>query len=219
MKTKKVSIVSLPPDLRSRILKRSRELFFKHGYSNLSLDELAADLGISKATIYRYFSDKEALLRTVIEETKEWVLSHLVAIVKDERPSVKDKLAAFLEFLSRFMSGISQELIRDLRQKLPHLWKEMDEFRRRQVFPLISEIVSEGVQKKEVKPDLDTRLFLEIFWHLVQEFMNPDWLISHDYAPSELLHKIFHIMFYGILVEKNSRKKSSRAKFTKRGRK
>ena len=207
MKTKIVSsVLSSPADLKLRILERSRELFFKHGYSRLSMDELAEDLGISKATVYRYFPDKEALLRAVMVETREWVLSQLQSIVRDDRMPVKARLTAYLEFISRFMSGLSRDFIRDLRQKLPDLWKEMDSFRRQQVFPLVSEVILEGVKSGEIKSDLDGRLFLEMFWYLVQEFMNPDWIISHDYSPSELLQSIIDIVFYGIFVEEKSRK-------------
>ncbi|MCR4396012.1 MAG: TetR/AcrR family transcriptional regulator, partial [Candidatus Saccharicenans sp.] len=152
MKTKIVSSVSMPPaDLKLRILERSRELFFKYGYSRLSMDELAEDLGISKATVYRYFPDKEALLRAVMVETREQVLSQLQAIVRDDKLPVKARLTAYLEFISRFMSGLSRDFIKDLRQKLPDLWKEMDAFRRQQVFPLVSEVILEGVRKGEIK--------------------------------------------------------------------
>ncbi|MDH7493490.1 MAG: TetR/AcrR family transcriptional regulator [Candidatus Saccharicenans sp.] len=211
MKTKIVSSVSMPPaDLKLRILERSRELFFKYGYSRLSMDELAEDLGISKATVYRYFPDKEALLRAVMVETREQVLSQLQAIVRDDKLPVKARLTAYLEFISRFMSGLSRDFIKDLRQKLPDLWKEMDAFRRQQVFPLVSEVILEGVRKGEIKSDLDGRLFLEMFWYLVQEFMNPDWIISHDYSPSELLQSIIDIVFYGIFVEEKPEKTSGR---------
>ncbi|MBC7349825.1 MAG: TetR/AcrR family transcriptional regulator [Candidatus Aminicenantes bacterium] len=210
MKTKIVSSVLSPAaDLKQRILKRSRELFFKYGYSRLSLDELAEDLGISKATIYRYFPDKESLLRAVMEESREWVLSQLQVIVRDNRLPVRARLTAYLEFISRFMSAISRDFIRDLRQKLPDLWQEMDSFRRQQVFPLVSEVILEGIKKGEIKSDLDGRLFLEMFWYLVQEFMNPDWIISHDYSPSELLQSIIDIVFYGIFVEEKSGKMSA----------
>ncbi len=174
------------------------------------MDELAEDLGISKATLYRHFPDKEALLRAVMAMTRDRVLSQIQAIVRDGRLPVKFRLTAYLEFLSRFMSGLSRDFIRDLRQKLPELWKEMDDFRRQQVFPLVSEVIMEGVRKGEIKSDLDGRLFLEIFWYLVQEFMTPDWIISHDYSPSELLESMIDILFYGIFVEEKSDRKTGR---------
>jgi hypothetical protein len=49
-----------------------------------------------------------------------------------------------------------------------------------------------------------------MFWYLVQEFMNPDWIISHDYSPSELLQSIIDIVFYGIFVEEKPEKTSGR---------
>lgn len=207
METKIVSLVlSSSADLRLRILERSRELFFKYGYSRLSMNELAEDLGISKATVYRYFPDKEALLRAVMLETREWVFNQLQAIVRDGRLSVRARLTAYLEFISRFVSALSRDFIRDLKQKLPDLWQEMDSFRRQQIFPLVSEVIMEGVKRGEIKSDLDGRLFLEIFWYLAQEFMNPDWIIDHDYSPSELLQSIIDIVFYGIFVEEKSGK-------------
>jgi len=202
MKTKLVSeVLSLDNQLRQRILERSRELFFRYGYSRLSMDEIAEDLGTSKATLYRYFPDKEALLRTVIEKTSEQVLSTLRSTSADDKLSVRDKLSGFLTFLSHFMSGLSRELIQDLRSRLPEVWGELEAFRREKIFPIISEVVAEGVAMKEIRSDLDGRLFLEMFFFLAQEFMNPDWLVTNDYAPSELLNSIIRIVFYGIFID------------------
>ncbi|MBC7360896.1 MAG: TetR/AcrR family transcriptional regulator [Candidatus Aminicenantes bacterium] len=206
MKTKIVSKVSYPNNQPyQRILERSRELFFRYGYSRLSMDEIAEDLGVSKATLYRYFPDKEALLRAVIGKTQEQILSTLKAISDDEKSSVREKLSAFLTFLSQFMSGLTREFVQDLKFKLPEIWKELEVFRREKVFPVFSEIVAEGVRKNEIRSDLDGRLFLEMFFYLAQEFMNPDWLIKNDYAPSKLLESIIRIVFFGIFLDDSQR--------------
>jgi AcrR family transcriptional regulator len=216
MKTKLVSgVLSADSQLRQRILERSRELFFRYGYSRLSMDEIAENLGTSKATLYRYFPDKEALLRAVIERTKEQVLSTIRSISADDKLSVRDKLAGFLTFLSRFMSGLSRELIQDLRSRLPDIWKELEAFRREKIFPIFSEVVAEGVVRKEIRSDLDGRLFLEMFFFLAQEFMNPDWLVTHDYAPSELLNSIIRIVFYGIFIDDSLSQTRKRRNLTK----
>lgn len=219
MKTKNVSKVSPSDnDLYQRILERSRELFFRFGYSRLSMEEIAEDLGISKATLYRYFPDKEALMRAVLLKTQEEVLSTLKAVASQPEISSRDKLSSFLTFLSRFGSALSREFIQDLRFKLPEIWKELEAFRREKVFPVFSEIVAEGVRKKELRSDLDGRLFLEIFFYLAQEFMNPDWLVKNDYAPSQLLESIIRILFYGIFQE-NEQKKGLKHKETLKGKK
>ena len=44
------------------------------GFSKVTLDEIATELGMSKKTLYKYFEDKEDLLRAGIEENYE--ISH-----------------------------------------------------------------------------------------------------------------------------------------------
>ncbi|MGB9836006.1 MAG: TetR/AcrR family transcriptional regulator [Candidatus Saccharicenans sp.] len=202
MKTKLVSKVSSTGDpLRQRLLVRSRELFFRHGFSRVSMDELAEDLGISKATIYRYFPDKESLLREVLKEVRESMLAELERLRADCKLSCREKLMSFFTSLGQTMSSISRELLKDIRFRLPEIWQEIETFRREKIFPVFCGLVREGVKKGEIRSDLDARLFLEIFYFLAQEFVNPDWLVKNDYAPSQLLESMMRILFFGIFLK------------------
>lgn len=52
---------------RSAILKKSAELFASHGFSAASITMIAQACGVSKALLYHYYPDKEAVLFDVIE--------------------------------------------------------------------------------------------------------------------------------------------------------
>ncbi|WP_260612251.1 TetR/AcrR family transcriptional regulator [Paenibacillus popilliae] len=52
----------------ARLLTHASSQFFRHGYSNLSVDDLVQGIGMSKATLYRYFDSKYDLLEIVIEK-------------------------------------------------------------------------------------------------------------------------------------------------------
>src|SRR6201996_8061644 len=47
---------------RDRILKAADRLFYRHGLQAVGVDALAADLGISKKTLYRHFPSKDDLV-------------------------------------------------------------------------------------------------------------------------------------------------------------
>lgn len=164
------------------------------------MDELAEELGISKATIYRYFPDKESLLREVLREVREATLSELEELQKRSELRCREKLMSFFTSLGQTMSLINRELLKDIKFKLPDIWQEIEAFRREKIFPVFCQIVLEGVKKGEIRSDLDARLFLEIFYFLAQEFVNPDWLVRNDYAPTQLLHSIMRILFFGIFL-------------------
>jgi len=56
-----------PRDLREAIFRAAGELLAEHGYAEFSLRKLAARIGYSATTIYRHFTDKDALVFEVIE--------------------------------------------------------------------------------------------------------------------------------------------------------
>jgi AcrR family transcriptional regulator len=55
------------PTVRSRLLDTALELVGRHGLAELSMDELAAAAGVSRATLYRLFPGKEALFAALVQ--------------------------------------------------------------------------------------------------------------------------------------------------------
>jgi TetR/AcrR family transcriptional regulator, regulator of autoinduction and epiphytic fitness len=53
------------------ILKGAMEEFLKHGYAGSSMDKVAKASGVSKATVYSHFGDKESLFNAVIHDLAE----------------------------------------------------------------------------------------------------------------------------------------------------
>ena len=53
---------------QEQILKAAKELFTKYGFKKVSMDEIASETGVTKKTVYSYFSSKEELLKDVIKE-------------------------------------------------------------------------------------------------------------------------------------------------------
>ncbi len=55
-------------DNRLRILKDVAQMFSHYGIRSVSMDKISTDLGISKRTLYELFTDKDELVRQVLEE-------------------------------------------------------------------------------------------------------------------------------------------------------
>ncbi|MFJ4622495.1 TetR/AcrR family transcriptional regulator [Streptomyces sp. NPDC088812] len=62
-----------PADRRERIVRAAGELFIVRGYTGVSMEDVLATVGGSKATLYRYFADKNTLFRASVEALcDEW---------------------------------------------------------------------------------------------------------------------------------------------------
>lgn len=63
---------------RDAILRKAAELFAKHGYPGTSISMIAESCGVSKALLYHYYPDKEAVLFDIISTH----LDELVEVVE-----------------------------------------------------------------------------------------------------------------------------------------
>lgn len=50
-----------------QVIEGARTVFMREGYEGASVDEIARDAGVSKATLYSYFPDKQHLFLAVLE--------------------------------------------------------------------------------------------------------------------------------------------------------
>lgn len=131
------------------------------GIDGLSMEGLARRAGVSKATVYRRWSSKDALLFDVLRSIEE-----------QEQPqpagdSVRDELVAILEGLRR--RGLTKRNSALLRTVLghvrshPQLWESyrttVIESRRAQ----LDAVLRRGVRTGEIRADLDPELLGDLF--------------------------------------------------------
>ncbi len=85
---------SATPSRRTAILDAAEQRFAHYGIGKVTMDEVAADVGLKKASLYYYFRTKDDLFRAVIEREEEGYIAALHAIgQRDLCPD--EKLRAF----------------------------------------------------------------------------------------------------------------------------
>lgn len=86
---------------RSRVLEASVDIFSKRGYRATSMNEIAAEVGLSKPTLYHYFRSKEAILVRLYEEVMAESLSSARSIV-ESAPSPLEAVRQLLSYRARY---------------------------------------------------------------------------------------------------------------------
>jgi len=89
---------------REQILNGAARVFSKKGYHASTVDEIAKELGLTKASIYYYVSDKSDLLYQLYKRAMTMLLESQASIMA--RPDPPDaKLAAMIEEYVRIVGG------------------------------------------------------------------------------------------------------------------
>lgn len=101
----------LQPDLRKRqILDAAVHLFFEVGFEAASLRDLAARVGINKATIYHYFQSKEEILFHLVKAVGDELLQGVQGAV-----SLGGLPLEVLEAMIRFQIGYMEHHLEEIK--------------------------------------------------------------------------------------------------------
>ncbi len=71
----------LSSEKQTLILDAARKRFAYYGFSKVTMDEIASDVGMGKASLYYYFPTKEGLFQEVVRQEKEQFLNNVRTMI------------------------------------------------------------------------------------------------------------------------------------------
>ena len=157
-------------ELEERILEGALHALARRTPSGISITDVAASAGVSRGTVYKYFSDKTSLLVALTDyERRRYDASLRAALAgrsagRDQIAAVVDHtLAYFREHpsLQRLLEIEPAFVLENLRNRLPALTATASEF----LAPLLAEttVVRRGAVTPEQLSDLLLRVLLSMF--------------------------------------------------------
>ncbi|OGD14040.1 MAG: hypothetical protein A2V76_00245 [Candidatus Aminicenantes bacterium RBG_16_63_14] len=186
---------------RARIVAAARELFLSRGFVRVTADDIAAELGISKATLYKEFASKEEILREAVRAVMAEIAGRVDTIMKDDTMSFIERLAALSAFVVGRIAQFGPLFIRDIQRSAPQVWKEIDDFRREKIIINFKAILEAGRKRGLFRGDINMDLLLKMFLKLVEEFVNPAEILRSGRSPAETFESVIKVFFQGILTD------------------
>ena len=192
-------------DTRQRILEAARSRFVLLGFSKVTMDEIASDLGMSKRTIYQHFTSKQALLREAMLDKATRMGAGVQEIVNRVGLSPAEKLEELVMFLAKGLPRFSRIFLEDMHRNAPDLWEELDGRRNRVMKESFRKLIVEGQQQGDFRRDLNLDLLLQILEVLLQRIVSPEALSQIPRTAAQVVVEIIEILSIGIMTDKGRR--------------
>jgi AcrR family transcriptional regulator len=186
----------------SRIVAEARRHFFAHGFRGVTMDDLAAELGMSKKTLYASFPGKIDLLRAVLTDKMRSVEADLDQAMAQSSGDVLSRLHDLLASVQRHTEEIQPPFIRDLRRESPELFDIVQNRRRAIIERTFGRLFDEGRRAGLFRGDVPSRMMIEILLGATETIMNPPKLAELGLAPKESYLMIITVVLEGLLTEK-----------------
>jgi len=199
------------PEETERILHGLRDLAHRRGLEAVTMDRLAAHLGMSKRTIYRFYRSKRALVEALVDRLLDEIELTLRSIRGDgsEEASgpwqpVGRKLRRTQDLVARRIAGLNAGLLADLAYESPELYRRSRQRQTQLLREHLQHLLRQGVATRELRAQLEPELAAEAIVRSVLCVTRPEHPLPHSstepYPASELAAATFSLLFTGMLT-------------------
>src|SRR5712664_1738262 len=88
-----------PDDTRARIMETAEALFRRLGFAKTAVADIAAELGMSPANVYRFFSSKNAIVEAICRRCLAEVENRAWAVARSKLPAAQRMERLILEIM------------------------------------------------------------------------------------------------------------------------
>lgn len=180
---------------RQRILEAADELFNARGYKAVTISDIAEELGMSKKTIYQYFTGKEEIASSVIEVFMERVAKKFDMLEPGNNPI--SNIRSLFEQIKAEVARISPLFQDDIRKFLPQVHQRLRDMRAEK-FKKIEDCIRVGQQLGQVKETVDAHLATIVFLEALQGFSRSE-LSREGISKFQAVDTLIDIFISGIV--------------------
>lgn len=184
-----------------KLLQKSRELFMKFGIKNLTMDDIARELCISKKTIYQSVDNKAELVEKVIQNYLEEEGSDLDAIYSKSGNAVEEIIAIIDYFISR-MREFNSTAVYDMKKHYPSAWSLYNRYRFDSALRRVTENLQRGVNEGSYRADINTDTIARIYIGGIDNLLNPEYFPVKEYQFLEIYKEYLNYHLRGIVTLK-----------------
>jgi len=189
---------------KERILQKAHEMFNRFGLRSVSMDDIAAQTGMSKKTLYQYFTDKEELVSAVFNEIMESNKRQCTLDQKRADNAVHELFLAF-DMVREMFANMNPAVLHDMEKYHPKVYQTFHEFKNNFLYKMIHTNLEWGVKDELYRPEIDVDVLTRLRIGSIFLAFNPQVFPNNR---TQLLHielQLLEHFVYGLTTVKGQK--------------
>jgi len=203
--TLKVSLVLCPimteVDTKQRIQKAAHDLVMQYGIRSVSMDDIAANLGMSKKTIYQYFKDKDELVEAVVEE----VISTNQCACKadiDRSENAVHEIFLVMEMMAEMFKTMNPFILHDMQKYHPSAFSKFKKHKNEFLYNVCTQNLLRGVKEELYREELAVDILCRYRVETMFIPFSPEFQQSLKHSLGKIEEEILMHFLFGLVSQK-----------------
>lgn len=184
--------------MKERILDAAAQLIQQHGLKKFTVDEIAAQLGISKKTIYQYFRSKDDIIREYFEVSITSNQESMTAVLTGQG-DFSEKIHAIVYSSHKYRLPVP--LLMEAKKFYPDIWPKVESLKQFKI-EATKGLLREGVKSGCIRSDINFGVLSKMLEEISDMFTDYDFLVENRLSTREALDEALQIILDGIVREK-----------------
>src|ERR1043165_6217989 len=191
-------------ETKERILVKAHEQFNRYGIRSVSMDDIAANLGMSKKTLYQHFEDKEELVGACFNQIMEQNRHQCLADQKRADDPIHEFFLAF-DRTQEMFANMNPVVIYEMEKYHPACFKKFQEFKYNFMYKTIVNNLERGMKEELYRSDIDVDVMARLRIESVMLAFNSDVFPNNRTHLVHIEQQLFENFLYGLATTKGQR--------------
>ena len=147
------------------ILKTAAQLFLEKGYAKVSMDDIAKECNITKASVYYYFNTKAFLYTETMIQMMERIRNHILAILQENMPLKARLQKLATTYLTKTLNIDIDHIMRDTKNNLSETQIQAIQKTEKQMYQVIADQLEEAMKQgtiRRIEPTFAAHAFMSL---------------------------------------------------------
>jgi AcrR family transcriptional regulator len=188
-------------EVQERIRLKADELFRRYGIRSVTMDDIAAQLGMSKKTIYQYYADKDQLVDAVAVDEINYSQE---CCLKDAATSANaiEEIFRVMEFVEVMFRNMNPSMLHDLEKYHPLGYRKFLEHKNKFLYDMIKKNIERGIQEELYRPEIDIEIMVRYRLETLMLGFNTSLFPPAKFNLVKLQQEILEHFLYGLATLK-----------------